>query len=179
MARHRIEQTLSTFLSHSANRQVLPRFVVTLFVLFTPFASVANDSAASVAAGGVVLKHEARISMEKEHLSISEKEIVVEYEFLNETDQDILTEVAFPIPPYQFYFDDPSGPPHFDDFRLWVDGIEVKYAPEIKAKNNGTDYTETLRKLGVDIGSFGHFDFKDPSAEKSGLTALSPDKQQQ
>ena len=61
----------------------------------------ANDSDASVALGGVQLTREPRISMESERLTISLSKITVEYEFLNESDKDITTDVAFPIPPYE------------------------------------------------------------------------------
>ena len=78
------------------------RFVLALAILLAliPGTASPNDAAASTAAGGIQLRREARISMEKERLFISEKKITVEYEFLNETDQDITTEVAFPVPPY-------------------------------------------------------------------------------
>jgi hypothetical protein len=45
--------------------------------------ALGNDSAASVAVGGIQLKREARISMEKERLTISSERVTVEYEFLN------------------------------------------------------------------------------------------------
>jgi len=128
-----------------------------------------NDSAASTAAGGIRLKREASISMEKERLSISPEKVTVEYEFLNQTDQDITTEVAFPIPPFDFEFDDPGGPRSFDDFHVWVEGQNVEYQTDARATINKVDYTSLLKKLGVDINSFGHFDWgsngKDPFAQ--------------
>jgi hypothetical protein len=63
----------------------------------------ADDGAASIAAGGLVLmKREPRIVMAKEVLSISAKSVLVDYDFRNDSDEDITTEVAFPIPPYDF-----------------------------------------------------------------------------
>jgi hypothetical protein len=41
----------------------------------------ADDGAASIAAGGLVFTRETRIVMAKEVLTISEKKIVVDYEF--------------------------------------------------------------------------------------------------
>src|ERR1019366_6323318 len=99
--------------------------------------------------------------MEKERLTISEERVTVEYEFLNETNKDISTEVAFPVPPYDCKFDDPGWPRSFDDFRIWIDGKEVKYQTEIKAKANGSDCSKLLRRFGVDIATFGHIDFGD------------------
>jgi hypothetical protein len=116
-----------------------------------------NDAVVELAAGGIQLRQEARISMEKERLKISLDNVTVEYEFLNMADQDISTQVAFPIPPYEY---DPSALqtryPYFTDFRVWVDGQEVKYETEIRAKLNGTDYTDLLLGLGIDIETFGH-----------------------
>jgi hypothetical protein len=75
--------------------------MATLVLIGCPVAvALANDSAASTAAGGIQLRREANISMEKERLTISQDKVKVEYEFLNQTDNDITTEVAFPIPPY-------------------------------------------------------------------------------
>jgi len=130
-----------------------------IVMLLFGFASVpvyADDSAAEIAAGGLQLRQEARISMEKERLTIAEKKISVEFDFLNETDQDITTEVAFPIPPYSAWDDegDPRGT--FNDFRVWVDGREQSYETEAKARLKGADYTDLLRKMNIDIPTFGH-----------------------
>jgi hypothetical protein len=97
--------------------------------------------------------------MEKERLTISEAKVTVEYEFLNQTDQNITTEVAFPIPPYDVGFLDAGGTRDFGDFRLWVEGKELKYSVDVRAKLRGRDYTDLLKSLGIDIASFGHLDF--------------------
>lgn len=138
--------------------------------------ALGNDGAASTGMGGIQLRHEANISMEKERLTISESKVTVEYEFLNDTDKDITTEVAFPIPPYDNKSDDPDGIPGFNDFHLWVDGQELKYNTDVRAKLNGKDYTELLKPLGVDIASFdGDYDLQgDPP---KGAIAKLPKKQ--
>jgi hypothetical protein len=116
-----------------------------------------NDALAEFAAGGIQLRHETRISMEEERLAISLGGVTVEYKFLNSAGQDITTEVAFPIPPYAY---DPSALqpryPYFTDFRVWADGQEVKYQTEVRAKLGDADFTDLLRKLGIDIETFGH-----------------------
>jgi Domain of unknown function (DUF4424) len=58
--------------------------------------------------------------MRTEKLAISREKITVEYDFADDTDQDITTEVAFPIPAYTFQFDDPGGPRGFNDLEVWV-----------------------------------------------------------
>lgn len=138
-----------------------------------------NDSAASTAAGGIRLRREARISMEKERLTIGGEKVTVEYEFWNQSSQDITTEVAFPVPPYGFEFDDPGAPRGFDDFRVWVDGEEVKYHTETRATLKGRDYTNFLRKLDVDILSFASFDFEDPGAGKYQVAKLPKQDQEE
>jgi len=115
-----------------------------------------NDSAASSAAGGIQLKREPRISMAKEKLTINTKKITVEYEFINESDQDLTTEVAFPVPPYAQNMS-PQGDRTFNDFRLLVNGMPKKYKTESKATLNGKDYSALLRKYGIDIASLGHY----------------------
>jgi hypothetical protein len=134
---------------------------VTLFIFaaILPVAR-ANDSAASSAAGGIQLKREPRISMAKEKLIISTKKITVEYEFINESDQDITTEVAFPVPPYKQNMS-PQGDRSFSDFRLWVDGVPKKYKTQAKGTLKGKDCSALLRKYGIDIASLGHYEDAD------------------
>jgi hypothetical protein len=97
--------------------------------------------------------------LEKERLTISIKKVTVEYEFLNTTDQDIATEVGFPMPPYEYSEGNSwGGAWSFTDFRVWVDGREVQYQTEARAKVKATDYTDLLSGLGVDIQTFDHYD---------------------
>jgi hypothetical protein len=124
-------------------------------LLLVPYAA-SNDSAASTAAGGIRLLKENRISIAKERLTIAEERITVEYVFVNETDQAVSTEVAFPVPPYRLMMDDPGAPRSFDDFRIWVEGKELNYQTEVKANSKGSDCSAALRRFGIDIGSFGH-----------------------
>lgn len=138
-----------------------PYVIFASLVLFSGWdglSASSNDAAASVAVGGIQLKRESRISMERERLTISREKVTVEYVFLNPTDEDVTTEIAFPVPPYNEYYLDASPPKRLDDFRVWVDGRETEYETEVKAMLDGVDYSALLRKLGVDIASLGHFD---------------------
>ena len=132
----------------------------------------ANDSAAEVAAGGIQLRKEARISLENERLTISLDKVTVEYEFLNTTDQDITTEVAFPTPPYEFTPEDAGGIRAFNDFRVWVDGKKVKCQTEVRAKHKGVDYTRLLSRLGIEIETFGRFPVPDYDVNNSQIGKL-------
>jgi hypothetical protein len=143
------------------NAKIAMLSALTLISIWRAIPALGNDSAASVAVGGIQLNREARISMEKERLPIAREKVTVEYEFLNYTDEDVTTEVAFPAPPYQEHYLDESFGKKLDDFRVWVDGHETKYQTDVRAMVNGVDYSALLQKLGVDVASLGHFGFTD------------------
>ena len=112
----------------------------------------ADDSAASFAAGGLVARRETRILMAREVLRISVKNIVVDYDFRNDTDQDVTTEVAFPVPPYT---QDMEAYSSFSDFKLAIDGRPVTFAIEAKATFKGKDVTDILVNDKLDVADFG------------------------
>jgi Domain of unknown function (DUF4424) len=127
--------------------------------LATPLSVLADDSAASIAAGGLVPRRETRIVMAKEVLRISPKKVVVDYDFRNDSDEDVITEVAFPIPPYKNEFPNGSASEQaFQSFKLWVDGKPAHYESEAKATLKGLDVTRILNENHIDIPTFGHFD---------------------
>jgi hypothetical protein len=127
--------------------------------------ALADDSAASIAAGGLVARRETRIVMAKEVLRISPNKIVVDYDFRNDTDQDVSTEVAFPVPPYSYGPENPAIPEaSFSDFKLFIDGKVTTYQTEAKATLNGKDVTSILTADKIDIASFGHLREPDPTS---------------
>ena len=134
----------------------------------------ADDGAASISAGGLVPVRETRVTMAKEVLLISLKRVVVDYDFRNDTDAAVTTEVAFPIPAYGNDVDgaDPKQA-GFDDFKLFVGGKPIPFQTEVKATVKGRDVTALLRKDGVEIASFGHMDFS-KSQESLDLKRLTP-----
>jgi hypothetical protein len=117
----------------------------------------ADDGAASIAAGGIIMVREPRITMQKEVLRISADKVKVDYEFRNDTDKDISTEVAFPVPVYSLdwvrYSTWQQG---FEDFQLTVEGTKKRFEVETKAILDGRDVSSVLKKYGIDIASFGH-----------------------
>jgi len=119
---------------------------------------LADDSAASIAAGGLVPRRETRIVMAKEVLQISPTKVVVDYDFRNDSDQDVTTEVAFPVPPYENeYPEEDLSEQSFQSFQLWVDGKPVHFEVEATATLNGKDATQVLTANHIDIPTFGHF----------------------
>jgi hypothetical protein len=104
--------------------------------LSTPAAAFADDSAASIAAGGLVARRETRIVMAKEVLEISPTKVIVEYDFRNDTDEDVTTEVAFPIPPYEHA--DPDSP-------AISDMSFVSFRPRIRRRRESTRTSFPMR----------------------------------
>jgi hypothetical protein len=129
----------------------------------------ADDGAASIAAGGLVARHETRIVMAKEILTISQGKVLVDYDFRNDSGQEVTTEVAFPVPPYKFETQERSpAEQSFQSFHLWIDGRPHPYEAEAKATLKGNDVTQTLRADKIDIPTFGHFrDWSEKSNEQS------------
>ncbi len=121
----------------------------------------ANDAAAETAAGGIQLRHEAHVSMQKERLSIARDKVTVEYEFLNDSDKDVTTEVAFPIPAYKLDPEDAAGKRDFADFRVWVNGATANYQTDVRAMLGHKDVSDILRRYKIDIVSFGNWGEED------------------
>lgn len=116
-----------------------------------------DDGAASVAAGGLVLmKREPRITMAKEVLRIGGPKVVVAYDFRNDSDEDITTVVAFPVPRYGSDDRGDRDPALFDDFMLSVAGQRQPFTIESRAFVGKREVTALLRREHLDIATFGH-----------------------
>jgi hypothetical protein len=139
---------------------------------FASMPALADDSAASIAAGGLVPRREMRIVMAKEVLQISPTKVTVDYDFRNDSDQNVTTEVAFPVPPYENeYPEEDVAEQSFQSFQLWVDGKPVHFDVEAKATLEGKDVTQDLTANHIDIPTFGHFtDWVDASYTEQATT---------
>jgi len=115
--------------------------------------------------GGIQFRKETRVSLEKERLRISLDKVLVEYEFLNQTNADITTEIAFPTADLNCFHG--AGDPEFLEhgFQLWVDGAALKFNTETRAWVGKRDYTVLLRELGVDIVTCGHYRSENDKSE--------------
>jgi hypothetical protein len=143
-----------------------------LFAIAASPVVLADDGAASIAAGGLVMKREVRISMAKEVLFISMEKVIVDYDFRNDTDTDITTEVAFPIPKYSEMSLDELSPTFagFDNFKLWIEGKPAPFDVETKAISHGKDYSGLLKSFHIDIANFG---YKSSNDHRSQIEKLS------
>ncbi len=137
-------------------------FTVTLTtILFAgTFCSANEMPMAGIAANGIIVKDESNIQIEKEYLYICNSRIDVSYIFRNNSDKDIVTEVAFPIPKHKY---SPGGHikyPVHGDFKVFVNGNEVKYETVTRALFKDVDYTALLSGMKIsfmDFGNCNHF----------------------
>jgi hypothetical protein len=148
-----------------------------LVSIFSPAA--ANDSTASLGAGGLTITQSADIRMASEDLFVSREAIRVRYAFVNESGAPITTRVAFPLPEadMEILSDSDVGWPTDEadnvvDFRVMVDGRAVKPALERKAYLKGVDVTDVLLRLGAPISPRAH----DVAAAVSRLPKASKDE---
>ena len=108
-------------------------------------AASANDSVATLGAGGLVFTKTEAIAMEQEDLFISEDNIRVAYVFRNTSKKDINTRVAFPVPEFpeepdmdiglDVHSSNPMG------FSVQVDGKKKAFDTEIKKQSGNVKMT--------------------------------------
>lgn len=128
------------------------------FILFGAFhIALANDSAAAIGAGGVQMVRQELVSMEKEELYLSIDKVTVAYEFRNLSDRDITTEVAFPVPEFDYMTTYGKRGHAFGDFKVIVDGQAVSHETEIKAMVGGEDVLPVLHSYGIRPETFGGY----------------------
>ena len=116
----------------------------------------ANDTVASMGAGGLVLEKTDGITMLSEDLFLSMEEVRVTYRFLNHTDEAIETIVAFPMPDIEPDWMGTVRGPVSDPMRTLpfitrIDGYSVPTHVEQKAMLNGVDVTRRLQRLGLPL----------------------------
>lgn len=118
--------------------------------------AAANDTVASMGAGGLVFEKTDGITMLSEDLFLSMDEVRVAYRFLNHTDETIETIVAFPMPDIEPDWMGSIRGPVSDPMRTLpfitrVDGYSVPTQVEQKAMLNGVDVTRRLQRLGLPL----------------------------
>lgn len=150
MDKHNAMMTPLAILVRGISKRVMTNVVFASGVLFC-FVSptYANDSIASVGAGGLVLEKTDDIQMVSEVLEISTKEIRVTYHFLNTSKSDIKTTVAFPMPAFHDSGngDENEGP--LTSFKMFANGVQVPVQVNRVFRIKGSDVTDKLRKLGL------------------------------
>ncbi len=144
-----------------------------------PAPSRANDSSATLAAGGIVLVRNDAIEMAQEDLFISPAEVRVRYVFRNTADSDQTLLVAFPLPTLPPLTDDNNvsfpetdDPDNPFDFHTEVDGRPVEMTVERRAVALGIDRAALLKSLGLPLAPY-------LPATNAALDRLPPEKQRE
>jgi hypothetical protein len=120
---------------------------------------LANDTSASLNAGGLVFEKNAAIQMKSEALTISPSAVEVDYVFANTGAKDVTTTVAFPLPDLNLAEMAHSpvtvparGKQNFVGFKTWVNGKEIALKNDVHAVlEDGRDIAVELQALGVNI----------------------------
>ena len=129
-------------------RPNLPVVVIAIVVAMAPGPVRANDGAAEVGVGGIQLRNERRVAMRKERLFISLDKVRVEYEFVNESAEDVATEIAFPTPDMAFSPAERIGH-RFQDFKAWVNDTKIEVKEEARAIMGDRDVAGQLKAVGL------------------------------
>lgn len=126
--------------------KLLHFIVLGLLIFGTQSIVFANDSSFGDENGSILFLKQGQISMDKEHLTLSKEEVLVEYVFTNRGAKAIKFPLAFPMPTMYFGDQDHS---EVGNFKLWVDDKLIKtkrrFVVLLKQK---TDVTPTVLKLG-------------------------------
>ena len=166
------------------NRKFLSLALCLIFVPFLYCALAhANETAAGIAATGLYFREEKNISIEQEDLYISENKIEVTYLFKNHSNQDIETEIAFPIPNYYYDISGNTFYPMYDDFTVEVNGNKFNYQEEVRAFLKKVECTKLLADIGISAKNFGYMIHdplkRRPPDEKEDLFANLTEQQKQ
>jgi hypothetical protein len=127
-------------------------------VLAALLPAIANDTLATLGAGGLIPVKTSVIRMESEDLEISIHRVAVRYIFRNTSARSLDVTVAFPLPelagglvansPVEIPSRDPVN---FVDFRVFADGKAVAPKVESRAFADGAEITAELRAAGIPI----------------------------
>ncbi len=134
----------------------MKRSVFLATALLAAGSASANDSVAEIGAGGIVLGSTDAVLLEKEVLFISPSLVTVDYVFRNQSDKDVDTIVAFPMPVIEPSFDSDISIPeqesdNFLGFSVTHDGQPVTPSLDQRAFAAGVDVTEDLKARAIPL----------------------------
>ncbi|HEY8162015.1 MAG TPA: DUF4424 family protein [Methylocystis sp.] len=105
--------------------------------------SLANDTEAETALGGLTLKQSDSITMDSEDLYISRDLVRVKYRFTNTSDQPVQTIVAFPLP------DIP--PDDMENKAFWGTPDDLKFVTKVDGKPTALEIVQQALHKGKDV----------------------------
>ncbi len=156
-------------------RPLRPAVLAAALTLAAPAA--ANDSMATLGAGGLLFITTPDVEMASEDLYVSAEEVRVSYEFRNNGADDQTALVAFPLPDIKgdgdFMVAMPTeDPANIFGFETRVDGEAVETTTHQYAFATNIDYTTYLEKMGVPLLPFGE-------ETQAAINALSDEEKQE
>jgi hypothetical protein len=120
--------------------------------------AIANDTAVTIGAGGLIPLNSSSIVMESEDLQVSLRQITVKYLFHNPSSRDVNAIVAFPLPDIDgeelvnVEVDVPSRDPlNYVDFQVAAAGKKITPNVEVRAFRGQTEISDKLRSLGLPL----------------------------
>ncbi|MBB4064395.1 DUF4424 domain-containing protein [Gellertiella hungarica] len=139
----------------SVHRSSLPALALALgATVAAPHGALANDTMAVLGAGGLRLATTGDVTMTSEDLYISPDEVRVDYVFTNNSDKDIESVVAFPMPDLETYIETDIGvadkeSDNFMNFHVEQDGEEIEPELQQRVIAGNLDVTEEVDAQGV------------------------------
>lgn len=135
---------------------MLPRLFASLAILAAASQALANDTMAELKTGGLHFVQSAAVSMEKEDLFISPREIRVAYVFRNNSDKDVTSLVAFPMPdiqggPIDNIAIDDFNVDNFLGFTVTQAGKPIRPNLQQRALAMDVDQTDILKEMGIPL----------------------------
>jgi hypothetical protein len=130
--------------------------IAAVLAVFAAAPALADDSTAELATGGLAFVQTNDITMQSEDLYVSMTAIKARYEFVNTSDHEVTTLVAFPLPDIK---GDPDlnvavptdDPVNFVGFKTLVDGKPVTTEVQQRASALGVDQTALLKSLNIPL----------------------------
>ncbi len=143
-------------MSHEYRRTIQLIFVALLLgIIICPQSSFPNEMPLDgIPANGIIVRDEKNIKIEREDLYITNDKIEVSYVFKNYSQEDITTEVAFPIPPYGYRPEGHIKYPLYTDFTVYVNGEKQPFSELTRALVHDKDYTDKLKSMNISIKDF-------------------------
>jgi hypothetical protein len=126
-------------------------FLACAFQALAAISALANDSMATLGAGGLIFTRSEEITMAKEDLYISPEKVEVKYLYRNTTDKPVKTIVAFPMPKIGGPVEIMSAVPdeqsdNFMDFSVVQDGEEIEPNLQQRVLVRGIDFTAEVEE---------------------------------
>ncbi len=134
-------------------------FVATTLVVAVFYSTcAANDVMVTLAAGGIVPLKSTAVRIISENLVVTPARVEIVYQFANDSDHDITSEVGFPLPelngtdvavrPIRFSSKDPTN---YIDFAVTSGGTRLSPTAQIQVLANGHEITGRVRDLGLPL----------------------------